>query len=295
MVLQFLRDNQAAAPSLRLHKRVLQHCLGSLFSLPPCIEEPAIPLAKFDWPKFSTQYDIGVTLGQGGFSIVKEAIKKSSGEKFAVKVVSKQGWTNDQNDLLIKEISILRQMNHVNIASLIEFYDEDDALYLVMELMAGGDLLDRILSKSQYNINEAQNVARQLLHAIQHFHALNIIHRDLKPENIFLPSQDNDESIKVGDFGLATTTSDTNSLTQYCGTMDYMAPEVQSLRHTTASYTKSVDIWSAGIIVYAVLTGSRPILDEDSSWSHDPVWYTLSADTKDFVMQMLTVDPPNGV
>lgn len=126
-----------------------------------------------------------------------------------------------------------------------EIFDEDDCIYLVLELLAGGELFDRIVEKESYSENEAAETIRPLVDALRYCHQLGIIHRDLKPENILYLTEEDSSIIKITDFGLARFVQNELATTA-CGTPNYVAPEIIEGH----GYGKEVDVWSIGVIIY---------------------------------------------
>lgn len=125
-------------------------------------------------------------LGEGSFSVVRRGIHKYTKEQFAIKTVNREKLSYDDEVLLLDEISILRELEHDHIVRLYEVYKEQKYYYLVTELLEGGELFDRIVSKESYNEKEARNVCKTLFDALAYCHQKNIAHRDLKPENLLL-------------------------------------------------------------------------------------------------------------
>ncbi len=126
-----------------------------------------------------------------------------------------------------------------------EIFDEDDCIYLVLELLAGGELFDRIVEKESYSEKEAAETIRPLVDALRYCHQLGIIHRDLKPENILYQTEEDSSIIKITDFGLARFVQNELATTA-CGTPNYVAPEIIEGH----GYGKEVDVWSIGVIIY---------------------------------------------
>lgn len=247
---------------------------------------------------FDSEYKRGKTLGEGAFSVVIEATKKSSGESFAVKVVTKAKLTKEDEVALKDEIQVLRELQHPHIIRLYDVYEEKDFWYLVTEKMMGGELFDRIVAKSYYNEKEARDVCKILFEAIGMCHDNSVAHRDLKPENLLLRSEENDSEIKIADFGFAKKVLTPNSLTTQCGTPGYVAPEILE---GNAYDTKS-DMWSLGVIVYILLGGYPPFIEQNqrelfrkirkgSYEFHEEYWGSVSAEAKDLISCLLVVQP----
>lgn len=157
------------------------------------------------------------------------------------------------------EVEILSQLDHPNVVKLYEIFDEGNVLYLVMELMNGGELFDRIVEKEAYSEKEAADTIRPIVDSIRYCHENGIIHRDLKPENLLYDSSDENGTIKISDFGLARFVQNELATTA-CGTPGYVAPEIIEGK----GYGQEVDYWSIGIILYIMLCGFPPFYDENN-------------------------------
>jgi len=241
------------------------------------------------------EYDFGEELGRGGFSVVVRATRKDTKEIYAVKIIEKNQ-SEEELQLLQREIDILKKLHHQNIIALKEVYDEKETIYLVMELVQGGELFDQIVSRGTYSESDAANIVRQILDAVAYMHDNGIAHRDLKPENL-LCSGDENNTIKVTDFGLSKDFS-TASLRTSCGTPDYVAPEVLKGQ----PYDNSVDIWSIGVITYILLCGFPPfygntdqqIFEKILRVEYDfpsPDWDNISPEAKQFIKCILVPEP----
>ncbi|DAZ99078.1 TPA: hypothetical protein N0F65_008383 [Lagenidium giganteum] len=252
--------------------------------------------------RFEELYTLGRTLGSGTFSVVKEAVHKQTGERYAIKCIKREGLTEEDMEGLVAEITILRQMHHPNIMTLYDVFTERDYYYLVTEFMAGGELFDRIVEKSFYSEKEARDLVKILLSAIKYCHDANVVHRDLKPENLLLTSKSDDANIKLADFGFAKTVEmkpdGQGGLSTACGTPGYVAPEIL----LSKPYGKQVDIWSIGVITYILLCGYPPFHDDNQAmlfrkiksgkFQFDaPYWDNVSEDAKDLIKKMLILDP----
>lgn len=251
---------------------------------------------------FDDEYSRGKKLGEGAFSVVIEASKKGTSESYAVKVVTKSKLTKEDEVALKDEISVLNELKHNHIIRLYAVFEEKGYWYLVTEKMTGGELFDRIVSKSFYNEKEARDVCKILFEAIGFCHSRSVAHRDLKPENLLLRSTDNDSEIKIADFGFAKKVLTPNSLTTQCGTPGYVAPEIlEGIAYDTKS-----DMWSLGVIIYIILGGYPPFIEQNQRELfrkirkgqyefHKEYWGSVSADAKDLISSLLTVQPSKRI
>lgn len=199
------------------------------------------------------EYDIRDLLGSGTCGEVRRAIHRHTGEQLAVKVISLGGRNranafNEASAAFEAEASTLQGLDHPYVVKLVDvFVSPGQAVYLVMELLHGGDLFDRIVQKGKYTEDESRRVMRRLLNAIFYLHEIkNVVHRDLKPENILCSNRESDIDVKLTDFGLAKSVTE-DGLKTFCGTPQYFAPEVLRRRHTVAGrgrYGKEADCWS---------------------------------------------------
>nr|XP_033806399.1 serine/threonine-protein kinase DCLK1 isoform X1 [Geotrypetes seraphini] len=243
------------------------------------------------------RYKVGRTIGDGNFAIVKECIERSTGREYALKIINKSKCRGKEH-MIQNEVSILRRVKHPNIVLLIEEMDMPLELYLVMELVKGGDLFDAITSTNKYTERDASGMLYNLSSAIKYLHSLNIVHRDIKPENLLVyEHQDGSKSLKLGDFGLATMVD--GPLYTVCGTPTYVAPEIIA----ETGYGLKVDIWAAGVITYILLCGFPPfrgsgddqevLFDQILMGQIDfpsPYWDNVSDSAKELITMMLQVD-----
>jgi len=237
------------------------------------------------------------TLGQGSFGEVKRAKNKVTGEEFACKIVNKADMQQEDLLALQTEVEILSQIDHPNVVKLNEVWEDKGKFYMVMELMTGGELFDRIVEKDHYSEKEAADTIRPIVDAIRYCHSMGVAHRDLKPENLLYATRDTHSIIKISDFGLAKVYDSSLMMTQ-CGTPSYVAPEVLEGK----GYDESVDFWSIGIILYILLCGFPPFYDDDNDKLFEliargkvefpsPYWDNISDQAKDLIRKLLTVDP----
>ncbi|XP_069826025.1 serine/threonine-protein kinase DCLK1 isoform X2 [Dendropsophus ebraccatus] len=242
------------------------------------------------------RYKVGRTIGDGNFAIVKECIERSTGREYALKIINKSKCRGKEH-MIQNEVSILRRVKHPNIVLLIEEMDMPNELYLVMELVKGGDLFDAITSTNKYTERDANGMLYNLMSAIKYLHSLNIVHRDIKPENLLVyEHQDGSKSLKLGDFGLATVVD--GPLYTVCGTPTYVAPEIIA----ETGYGLKVDIWAAGVITYILLCGFPPfrggddqevLFDQILMGQVDfpsPYWDNVSDSAKGLITMMLQVE-----
>lgn len=245
-------------------------------------------------------YDFKDLLGKGAFSEVYLAHEKRNAIKsspvVAIKCINKRG-IKGKEESLENEIDVLRRLKHPNIIGLQEVYEDKTHYYLVMELVTGGELFDRIVEKGSYTEMDASDLTKQILQAVDFMHSEGVVHRDLKPENLLYYSPEESSKIMISDFGLSKT-EDSGIMATACGTPGYVAPEVLAQQ----PYGKEVDIWSIGVIAYILLCGYPPFYDENDAelfrqilkaeYEFDsPYWDEISLSAKDFIRQLMCKDP----
>ncbi|CAL3962145.1 unnamed protein product [Diplocarpon coronariae] len=265
----------------------------------------------FRYPKnretsaFLHQYTLLEKLGKGHFAEVFLCVEKSTGIRFAVKIFTKQPGVEERSKTegLQQEIAVLMGVSHPNLLCLKDTFDEQNAVYLVLELAAEGELFNWIVMKQKLTEEETRKIFIQLFQAIKYLHDRGIVHRDIKPENILLT--DKDLHIKVADFGLAKIIGEESFTTTLCGTPSYVAPEILE-DSRNRRYTRAVDIWSLGVVLYICLCGFPPFSDElntrDNPYSltqqiktgrfdyPSPYWDSVGDPALDLIDRMLTVD-----
>ncbi|EQC37223.1 CAMK protein kinase [Saprolegnia diclina VS20] len=265
---------------------------------PPATPGHASPLLP-ERRSFSSVYSMGKALGEGNFSVVKQCTHKATGKPFAVKCIKKTALKKKDLDNIHREMEILRKLDHPNIVKLVDVFDnEGDMCYLVMELVTGGELFDRIIAKEHYTEAEAKVVVRTVADVLVYCHAQDIAHRDLKPENLLYATADDNAEIKIADFGFAIIAADGVVMQTMCGTPGYFAPEVIARR----PYEQKCDIWSLGVIMYILLCGFPPFYDENQIQEMEkirnaeydfpsPYFDDISPSAKDLIAKMLLVNP----
>ncbi|XP_051977184.1 calcium/calmodulin-dependent protein kinase type 1D-like isoform X2 [Xyrauchen texanus] len=216
---------------------------------------------------------------------------------FAVKCIPKKALKGKESSIE-NEIAVLRKIKHENIVSLEDIYESSNHLYLIMQLVSGGELFDRIVEKGFYTEKDASTLIRQVLDAVNYLHSMGIVHRDLKPENLLYFNPQDGSKIMISDFGLSKMEGTGDVMSTACGTPGYVAPEVLAQK----PYSKAVDCWSIGVIAYILLCGYPPFYDENDSklfeqilkadYEFDaPYWDDISDSAKDFISCLMEKDP----
>ncbi|KAL0272539.1 UNVERIFIED_CONTAM: hypothetical protein PYX00_005470 [Menopon gallinae] len=208
------------------------------------------------YPALSGQYVLEKTIGCGGFAKVKLATHILTGEKVAIKIMQKQSLMEDLPRVK-HEITALKSLSHPNICKLYQVIETDSHYFLIMEYCCGGELFDHIVEKEKLNEDEARYFFRQVVSAVSYMHDEGFAHRDLKPENILL---DRHQNLKLIDFGLSVKPEKGLSSHLYtsCGSPNYAAPELIKGEEYLGC---EIDIWSLGVLLYALLCGSLPFDD----------------------------------
>nr|CAB3464636.1 unnamed protein product [Digitaria exilis] len=238
-------------------------------------------------------YRIGKTLGIGSFGKVKIAEHILTGHKVAIKILNRRKIKSMEMEEKVKrEIKILRLFMHPHIIRLYEVIDTPADIYVVMEYVKSGELFDYIVEKGRLHEEEARRFFQQIISGVEYCHRNMVVHRDLKPENLLLDSKCN---VKIADFGLSNVMRDGHFLKTSCGSPNYAAPEVISGKLYAGP---EVDVWSCGVILYALLCGTLPFDDENIPNLFKKIKggiYTLpshlSPSARDLIPRMLVVDP----
>ncbi|XP_045400678.1 ribosomal protein S6 kinase alpha-2 isoform X2 [Lemur catta] len=247
---------------------------------------------------FTDGYEIKEDIGVGSYSVCKRCVHKATDAEYAVKIIDKS--KRDPSE----EIEILlRYGQHPNIITLKDVYDDGKCVYLVMELMRGGELLDRILRQRCFSEREASDVLCTIAKTMDYLHSQGVVHRDLKPSNIlYVDESGNPESIRICDFGFAKQLRAENGLLMTpCYTANFVAPEVLKRQ----GYDAACDIWSLGILLYTMLAGFTPFANGPDDTPEEILarigsgkyalaggnWDSISDAAKDVVSKMLHVDP----
>eukprot|EP01047_Picozoa_sp_COSAG01_P030232 COSAG01_NODE_2102_length_8419_cov_42.585216_6_plen_388_part_00 len=254
--------------------------------------------------KIEDVYDIGDMLGSGVAGEVHRAVHRHTNAVVAIKTISKRKFLVNERSVQTtrREIDIMKRLSsmdtrHPHVVDLYAVIETADNLYIVMELVEGGELFDYVIDHGPYSEPAGRDLMRKLVSTLGFLHSQGIVHRDLKPENILL-SKDRSTDIKITDFGLANIMSASSILRSKCGTPVYMAPEMLQNR----PYNESVDVWAAGILLYILLSGTLPFYADDpdeflelvlsSSFSFpDEEWGHMADEVKDLIRKILVPDP----
>ena len=250
---------------------------------------------------FRSEYDLQECLGEGSFGKVYKTKQIHTNNVRATKIIDKKllKISKLEEDQFIKEISILKLLDHPNIMKIYEYFDTSKKLYLITELCTGGELFDRITEVNNFSEATTVHIMKQLLSAVCFCHANNIIHRDLKPENILIDDKEQKYNdfflIKIIDFGTSCIKKG-NNMREKIGTAYYIAPEV--IRN---NYNEKCDIWSIGVIMYILLSGIPPFSDDDDDkifkkilkGKYDmsgSIWDNVSNEAKTLIHEMLNMN-----
>lgn len=211
------------------------------------------------------RYTVTKTLGTGAYGQVKLAFEATSCRPYAVKIIQKRKFsvTGKQAASIASEVAILKRLEHPCVIRVHQVIDTAEAVFLVLDLVEGGELFDKIVAIQRYSEPAAKFLFYQMVLALQYLHASGISHRDLKPENILLSSAREAETlIKITDFGLSKFVDGAALMKTFCGTPNYLAPEVLQTKGD-GQYTNKVDNWSLGVILYIMLVGFPPFSDDN--------------------------------
>ncbi|KAL6465147.1 hypothetical protein MHYP_G00252800 [Metynnis hypsauchen] len=258
-----------------------------------------------NFPKeFREKYHVTRKIGAGICGEVRLAIERETCKKVALKMINKNDFpsigTATRN--AEREIEILKKIDHPCLIKTEDFYQTDESYYIVLEYVEGGELFSRIKTEKQLKEDMAKLYFYQMLKAVEYLHDNGIIHRDLKPENVLLTSHDDECLIKITDFNQSKILEESSLMKTLCGTPTYLAPEV-FIAASTGGYTRAVDSWSLGVLLFICLGGYPPFNPESSTMPvRDQImsghysfirsqWQSVSSNAKDLVKKLLVVDP----
>jgi len=271
--------------------------------------------------KLEDEYEILESLGSGSYAEVFRCAHKKEKVEYAVKILNKRKAGKVAIQSAFNEVEILQKLSHPNIIGCRGYFDSNSSVQIVLELVSGGELFDRIVTMKYFTEDLTAKLIENLLGVLKYMHSLNICHRDLKPENllmkdaaakkVFEESDDDATSlltnIKVVDFGFACYFNPgQRSLKDCCGTPNFIAPEILNygfFKNSPEGYDEKCDIWSTGVLAYILLCGYPPfhadsrakmfrkVAEAKYTFHKGTVWDNISQEAKDFVTYMLTPDP----
>jgi calcium-dependent protein kinase len=251
--------------------------------------------------KFSDDYKLKETLGEGAFGVVGKCENLISGAIRAVKMLSKKNISNDDLKSIANEIKLCKEIDHPNIMKMYEEYEDKKFLYIVTELIEGGELFDELIRRKKFTEKDCALIIKQILEALAYCHAEGIAHKDLKPENILLHKKKDISSIKLIDFGTGERFNKDAKMSTVIGTPYYVAPEVLE-----GSYDEKCDVWGVGVIMFVLLSGTPPFNGKNDDeimknvrkgkyeFKHDK-WKGVSDEAKNLIDQMLVLDPEDRI
>ncbi|KAI5726507.1 hypothetical protein M8J76_003935 [Diaphorina citri] len=248
--------------------------------------------------KLLQRYSVGQIIGDGNFAVVRQVYDKHKDMDCALKIIDKSKLLG-KKQMIENEVNILRSVNHPNIIKLLDEYDTNNELYLVIELIKGGDLFDAISKNVKFSEEDSKFMTQSLASALSYLHDNYIVHRDIKPENLLVEmSGCHVKVLKVGDFGLAQRVL--RPMFTVCGTPTYVAPEILN----ESGYGVKIDVWAAGVILYILLCGFPPFVsdtnDQDELFDDilsgqygfpSPYWDDISEEAKELISHMLESNP----
>ncbi|XP_038640146.1 death-associated protein kinase 2 isoform X1 [Scyliorhinus canicula] len=258
-------------------------------------------MANFKQQKVEEFYEIGEELGSGQFAIVKKCCEKSSGIEYAAKFIKKRQVRASRRGLrreeIEREVNILQHLQHSNIITLHDVYENKTDVVLILELVSGGELFDFLAQKESLSEEEATAFIKQILDGVNYLHSKNIAHFDLKPENIMLLDKIPVPYIKLIDFGLAHTIEDGVEFKNIFGTPEFVAPEIVNYEPLGLP----ADMWSIGVITYILLSGASPFLGDTKqetlanisamNYDFDEEFFSHTSElAKDFIKKLLVKD-----
>lgn len=248
-------------------------------------------------------YEMGEELGSGQFAIVRKCKEKSSGVEYAAKFIKKRRLSSSRRGVsreeIEREVNILREIQHSNIITLHDIFENKTDVILILELVSGGELFDFLAEKESLTEEEATQFLKQILDGVQYLHSKRIAHFDLKPENIMLLDKNvPNPRIKLIDFGIAHQIKEGNEFKNIFGTPEFVAPEIVNYEPLGLE----ADMWSIGVITYILLSGASPFLGETKqetltnisavNYDFDEEYFSNTSElAKDFIRRLLVKDP----
>ncbi|CAL1580381.1 unnamed protein product [Knipowitschia caucasica] len=248
-------------------------------------------------------YDMGEELGSGQFAIVRKCKERCSGDEYAAKFIKKRRLSSSRRGVsreeIEREVNILREIQHSNIITLHDIFENKTDVILILELVSGGELFDFLAEKESLTEEEATGFLKQILDGVHYLHSKRIAHFDLKPENIMLLDKNvPNPRIKLIDFGIAHPIKAGNEFKNIFGTPEFVAPEIVNYEPLGLE----ADMWSIGVITYILLSGASPFLGETKqetltnisgvNYDFDEEYFSNTSElAKDFIRRLLVKDP----
>lgn len=260
-------------------------------------------MAGFRQEDVELYYEMGEELGSGQFAIVRKCKEKSSSVEYAAKFIKKRRLSSSRRGVsreeIEREVNILREIQHSNIITLHDIFENKTDVILILELVSGGELFDFLAEKESLTEEEATQFLKQILDGVQYLHSKRIAHFDLKPENIMLLDKNvPNPRIKLIDFGIAHQIKAGNEFKNIFGTPEFVAPEIVNYEPLGLE----ADMWSIGVITYILLSGASPFLGETKqetltnisavNYDFDEEYFSNTSElAKDFIRRLLVKDP----
>ncbi|KTF89288.1 hypothetical protein cypCar_00021413 [Cyprinus carpio] len=260
-------------------------------------------MAGFRQENVELYYEMGEELGSGQFAIVRKCKEKSTGTEYAAKFIKKRRLSSSRRGVsreeIEREVNILREIQHSNIITLHDIFENKTDVILILELVSGGELFDFLAEKESLTEEEATQFLKQILDGVHYLHSKRIAHFDLKPENIMLLDKNvPNPRIKLIDFGIAHQIKDGNEFKNIFGTPEFVAPEIVNYEPLGLE----ADMWSIGVITYILLSGASPFLGETKqetltnisavNYDFDEEYFSNTSElAKDFIRRLLVKDP----
>jgi serine/threonine protein kinase len=269
------------------------------------------------------RYKLGEVMGNGAFSSVRLAVDRQTGKEWAAKILrlplpgSEPDDGESTLDEIVNEVRVLQTIgHHPSLTYLREYFLEGDKVYMILQLVRGGELLSALVERGSLPEEDARQILGTVLEGIAHLHRCGVAHRDLKLENLLLVDPSDITSVKIADFGLSKRMHRNKAMQTVCGTPMYVSPEALNLIDNRApgnGYGPECDLWACGIIMFILLGGYPPFVDSTKGLDEggcvrlfrqiqrgdysfqDPAWELVSDEAKDLVRRFLQVDPKQRI
>lgn len=275
-------NNSSVEPSNKTHSKKPRVYSGTFFQI--------------QTTKFQSAYYISELIGENMTCEIRACIHKTTQKQRAVKVIRKSTKSTKKADIM-REIEVLKKLDHPNIVRLQQLYEDDKRFYIVTEPLKGHALFDEILNRGKFTEVDAASIMYQLLSAVNYIHSQRIVHRDLKPESILLNSEN--FHLTIYDFGSAAHLNSDHRFSEVVGSTYYIAPEVLLENET---YNETCDLWSCGIILYILISGNAPFdgktegeikarIIKGNFEMTQPLWEGVSDEVKSLIRGLLTFIP----